>query len=183
MTEDVQGFQPPQTITPDGLADDLAVLVWESFTDFISEWEGSSTLAEPALIDDKGQPDQRAVEEALIFLMWAHTRGAQQAFVGRAPADLLKRALDGLHDAVLEDMVDNGTPRAQLPHFEKRVSTRYAQYHAAAAVSDVALGKAVVHHLTGSEESPEPFTQAVTERAVEVTAPLRDYLEDVQLVP
>jgi hypothetical protein len=114
--------------------------------------------------------------------MWAHTRGAQQAFVGRAPADLLKRALDGLHDAVLEDMADNGTPRAQLPHFEKRVSSRYAQYHTAAAVSDVALGEAVVHHLTGSTDSSEPFSWAVTERAVEVTAPLRDYLEDVQLV-
>lgn len=183
MTEDEQGFQAPQTITPEGLADDLTVLVWESFTDFISEWEGSSTLAEGGLIDDKGQPDQRAVEEALIFLMWAHTRGAQQAFVGRAPADLLKMALDGLHDAVLEDMVDNGTPREQLPYFEKRVSTRYAQYHAVAAVSDVALGEAVVHHLTGSASAPEPFTKAVTERAVEVTGPLRDYLEDVQLVP
>ena len=182
MTEVEQGFQAPQTITPDGLADDLAVLVWESFTDFISEWEGSSTLADPGLLDDKGQPNQRAVEEALIFLMWAHTRGTQQAFVGRAPADLLKRALDGLHDAVLEDMVDNGTPREQLPHFERRVSIRYAQYHAA-AVSDVALGEAVVHHLTRSTHSPEPFTQAVTERAVEVTGPLRDYLEDVQLVP
>ena len=84
---------------------------------------------------------------------------------------------------VLEDMVDNGTPRAQLPHSEKRVSTRSTQYHAAAAVSDAALGEAVVHHLTGSAESLEPFTQAVTERALEVTGPLRDYLEDVQLVP
>ena len=183
MAEDEQGFQAPQTITPDGLADDLTVLVWESFTDFISEWEGSTDLAEPSLVDEQGQPEQRAVEEALIFLMWAHTRGTQQAFVGRAPADLIKEALDGLHDAVLEDMVDNGTPRDHLPHFEKRVSTRYAQYHTAASVSDAALGEAVVHHLTGSSESPEPFTQAVTERAVEVTGPLRDYLEDVQLVP
>jgi hypothetical protein len=50
-------------------------------------------------------------------------------------------------------------------------------------MSDVALGEAVVHHLTGSAHPPEPFTQAVTERAVEVTGPLRDYLEDIQLVP
>lgn len=183
MTEDGLGFQAPQTITPDGLADDLTVLVWESFTDFVSEWEGTSTLQELDLVDEEGQPDQRAVEEALIFLMWAHTRGAQQAFVGRAPPELLKQALDGLHDAVLEDMVDNGTPRAHLPHFEKRVSKRYAQYHSAAATSDIALGEAVVHNLTGSPNPPEPITQAVTERAVEVTAPLRDYLEDVQLVP
>jgi hypothetical protein len=128
MTEDEQGFQAPQTITPEGLADDLAVLVWESFTDFVSEWEGSSTLAELDLVDEDGQPDRTAVEEALIFLMWAHTRGTQQAFVGRAPADLVKQTLDGLHDAVLEDMVDNGTPREQLPHFEKRVSARYTEY-------------------------------------------------------
>ena len=87
MTQDKQGFQAPQTITPDGLADDLAVLVWESFTDFVSEWESSSTLAVLGLVDDDGQPDRRAVEEALIFLMWAHTRGTQQAFVGRAPAE------------------------------------------------------------------------------------------------
>ena len=183
MTEDGQGFQAPQTITPEELADDLTVLVWESFTDFISEWEGSSIFAEGGLVDDEGQPTKRAVEEALIFLMWAHTRGTQQAFVGRAPSDLLKLALDGLHDAILEDMVDNGTPREQLPHFEKRVSIRYTQYHTVAAVSDVALGEAVVHHLTGSASSPEPFTTAVTEHAVVITGPLRDYLEDVQLVP
>ena len=183
MTEDTQGFQAPQTITPDGLADDLTVLVWESFTDFVSEWEGSSGLAELNLVDEEGHPDKRAVEEALIFLMWTHTRGTQQAFVGRAPPDLLKQALDGLHDAVLEDMVDNGTPRAHLQHFEKRVSARYSQYHTAAAASDVALGEAVVQNLTGSSNPPKPYTKAVTERAVEVTGPLRDYLEDVQLVP
>ncbi len=43
MTDDGLGFQAPQTITPEGLADDLTVLVWESFTDFISERESSST--------------------------------------------------------------------------------------------------------------------------------------------
>lgn len=183
MTEDEKGFQGPQTITPEGLADDLTVLVWESFVDFIAEREGSSPLAELGLIDDTGEPDRRAVEETLIFLMWAHTRGTQQAFLGRAPAELLKQALDGLHDAVLEDMVDNGTPRSHLPRFEKRVSKRYAQYHAAAAVSDTVLGEAVVHHLTGSAKAAELLTEALTERAVEVTGPLRDYLEDMELVP
>jgi hypothetical protein len=63
------------------------------------------------------------------------------------------------------------------------VSARYTEYHTAAAVSDVALGEAVVHHLTGDANASEPVTQAVTERAVEVTGPLRDYLEDVDLVP
>ena len=56
MTEHEPGFQAPRTITPDGLADDLAVLVWESFTDFVSEWGGSSTLADLGRVDDEGQP-------------------------------------------------------------------------------------------------------------------------------
>ena len=64
MTGDGQGFQAPQTITPEGLADDLAVLVWESFTDFVSEWEGASTLAELGLVDDDGQPDRTTEETA-----------------------------------------------------------------------------------------------------------------------
>ncbi len=183
MTEATREFHAPQTITPENLGDDLARLVWESFTDFISEGDRETVLSGLGLVDLKGEPDQHAVEEALIFLMWAHTRGAQQAFVGRAPADLLKRTLDALHAAVFEDMVENGTPEAQLPFFEQRVGARYAEYHAASASSDSSLGEAVVQHLTGNTKPPKPLTLAVTERAVEVARPLRDYLEDVELVP
>ncbi len=183
MTEDAREFHAPQTITPEGLADDLAVLVWENFTDFVSEWEGDSTFDELKLVDADGKADEHAVEEALIFLMWAHTRGAQQAFVGRAPAELLKRTLDALHEAVFEDMVENGTPRSQLPVFEKRASTRYAEYNTAAAKSDASVGEAVVQHLTASSEPPAAFVDIVTARAVEMAGPLRDYLDDVELIP
>ena len=86
MTEDAREFHAPQTITPEGLADDLAVLVWENFADFVSEWEGDSTLDELKLVDADGKADEHAVEEALIFLLWAHTRGAQQAFRWEGPA-------------------------------------------------------------------------------------------------
>ena len=182
-TEDAREFHAPQTITPESLADDLAVLVWENFTDFVSEWEGHSALNDLELVDAEGQPDQRAVEEASIFLLWAHTRGAQQAFVGRAPAELLKRTLDALHEAVFEDMVENGTPRSQLPVFEQRASKRYSEYNTAAANSDTRLGEAVVQHLTGNSDPPASFAEVVTERAVEMAGPLRDYLEDVELVP
>ena len=183
MTEATREFHAPQTITPENLGDDLARLVWESFTDFISEGEGETALTGLGLVNLDGEPDQRAVEEALIFVMWAHTRGAQQAFVGRAPAELLKRTLDALHAAVFEDMVENGTPEAQLPFFEQRVGARYSEYHAAAASSDTSLGEAVVQYLTGSGQPPKPLTLAVTERAVAVAGPLRDYLEDIELVP
>ena len=56
MTDDGPGFQAPQTITPEGLADDLTVLVWENFTDFISEWESYSTFADGALSMRRGSP-------------------------------------------------------------------------------------------------------------------------------
>ena len=181
MTEATREFHAPQTITPENLGDDLARLVWESFTDFISEDE--TALSGLGLVGPEGEPDQHAVEEALIFLMWAHTRGVQQAVVGRAPADLLKQTLDALHAAVFEDMVENGTPEAQLPFFEQRVGARYSEYHAAAASSDSSLGEVVVQHLTGNTKPPKTLTSAVTERALEVAGPLRDYLEDVELVP
>jgi len=183
MTEATREFHAPQTITPENLGDDLARLVWESFTDFVSEGESEAALSGLGLVDLSGEPDQRAVEEALIFVMWAHTRGAQQAFVGRAPADLLKSTLDSMHSAVFEDMVENGTPEAQLPFFEQRVGARYAEYHAAAADSDTNLGEAVVQYLTGKTKPQGPLTLAITERAVEVASPLRDYLEDVELIP
>ena len=182
MTEATREFHAPQTITPENLGDDLARLVWESFTDFISEGESETALSGLELLDLRGEPDQRAVEEALIFVMWAHTRGTQQAFVRRAPEDLLKRTLDAMHVAVFEDMVDNGTPEAQLPFFEQRVGARYAEYHAAAADSDTHLGEAVVQYLTGNAKPQAHLTLAITERAVEVAGPLRDYLEDIELV-
>lgn len=182
MFEVEREFQAPKTITPDDLGDDLARLVWESFSDFIADGDTSSVLGALGLIDKEGEPDQTAVEEALIFLMWAHTRGAQLAFVGRSPGDLLKQSLDTMHRAVFEDMADNGTPRSQLPLFEQRVSARYSEYHQASADSDVVLGEAVAKHLTGSSTPAEVLKWAVTERARAVAGPLKDYLEDVDLV-
>ena len=183
MTEPTQEFRAPDNITPEDLADDLARLVWESFSDFVAAGETEPALADLGLMDESGNPDQRAVEEALIFLMWAHTRGAQMAFVGRAPDELLKRALDGLHAAVFEDMVENGTPETQLPVFEQRVGARYQEYHTASAQSDGRLGKVAVQHLTGGEAVSDALTWAVTERALAVARPLKDYLDDVQLIP
>ncbi len=182
MSEVDREFKAPQTITPEDLGDDLARLVWESFSDFIADGDAGSVLGELGLIDEEGEPDQAAVEEALIFVMWAHTRGTQQAFVGRSSGDLLRRSLDTMHRAVFEDMVENGTPRSQLPLFEQRVSARYAEYHQASSDSDVMLGEAVARHLTGSEDPAQELKWAVTERALAVAGPLKDYLEDVDLV-
>lgn len=179
LTDDLREFRAPQTMTPSELGDSLARLVWESFSDFLAQ-EDVETLPDVGTLDDDDGTAHRTVEEALIFFMWAHTRGAQLAFLGRAPDERIREGLDALHSAVFEDMVKNGTPEAQLPLFEQRVSARYAEYHQAAAESDDKLGEAVSRHLVGVAR--KSTADAIRDRAVAVANPLRDFLEEVELV-
>jgi hypothetical protein len=107
----------------------------------------------------------------------------QLAFVGRAPDALVRSGLDALHRAVFEDMAESGTPRSQLPIFEQRVSARYTEYNQAAARSDTRLGEAVIRHLTSREVAEgNALARAVSERAIAVANPLRDFLEECELV-
>jgi len=182
LLDDAREFRAPQTMTPVELGDSLARLVWESFSDFLAQEEEieSPLPGVDTLYDDEGG-SRRTAEEALIFFLWAHTRGAQLAFMGRAPDERIRAGLDELHRAVFEDMVEHGTPSAQLPLFEQRVSARYAEYHQAAADSDERLGEAVSRHLVGQAKRAG-LVDAIRERAIAVANPLRDFLEDVELV-
>src|SRR5688572_5421003 len=174
-------FRAPRTMTPEELGDTLARLALESFSDFVADGDTQISLGALGVPTHDGVPDEVPAEEALIFLLWAHTRGVQLAFVGRAPDPLVRRGLDAMHRAVFEDMAENGTPQSQLPIFEQRVSARYAEYHQAAAKSDARLGEAVVRHLTSRDDDPV-LSRAVSERAIAVANPLRDFLEEVELV-
>ncbi len=182
-TDDLREFRAPQTMTTDELGDTLARLVWESFTDFLAQEDVETPLPSGAVLQEEdGTPDDHAAEEALIFFMWAHTRGAQLAFLGRIPDQIIRKGLDALHRAVFDDMVGHGTPRVQLPLFEQHVAARYAEYHQAASESDTRLGEAVCRHVTGSPEDFKQLALALTERAIAVANPLRDFLEDVELL-
>jgi hypothetical protein len=169
-------------MTPEELGDSLARLVWESFSDFVAESDLEISLTDLVAVSLDGVPEGHAAEEALIFFMWAHTRGTQLAFIGRASDILVREGLDVMHRAVFDDMAAHGTPRAQLPIFEQRVAARYSEYAIAAEVSDARLGRAVVRHLTGREALPDAAVRAVAERAIAVANPLRDFLEDVELI-
>jgi hypothetical protein len=181
FTPEDHEFRIPQSMTPEELGDNLARLVWESFSDFLANGDTEVPLAHLGVPEDDGFPDPHSTEEALIFLMWAHTRGAQLAFLRRESEELVREGLDALHRAVFEDMVQHGTPAAHLPVFEQRVSARYSEYHQAAEVSDQALGTAVMRHLTRSTARQEHLARAVSERALAVAGPLRDFLSDVDL--
>ena len=182
MTPPSDDFRAPDTLTPSALGDHLARLVWESFSDFLASDDAEIPVEDLGVPTDDGLPPQYTVEEALIFLMWAHTRGAQLAFVGRAPDDLLKRSLDALHAAIFEDLEEHGTPTSQLPLFEQRVSTRYTEYNQAAERSDADLGRAVASHLTGSDPDGAALPAGLAERARAAASPLRDFLEEIELV-
>jgi hypothetical protein len=181
VMDDLREFQAPQTMTTDELGDSLARLVWESFSDFLARDDVETPLPHVAAWTDD-DPDSQAAEEALIFFMWAHTRGTELAFMGRVPDRTIRKGLDALHRAVFEDMAAHGTPDAQLPIFEQRVSARYAEYHQAASESDGRLGEAVSRHLSGDPRECRGIAYAITERAIAVANPLRDFLEEVQLV-
>ena len=182
MTDESAGFKVPQSMTPEDLGDTLARLVWESFSDFIADGDAESLLGELGLTQEDGIPSEAPAEEIFIFLMWAHTRGFQLAFIGRSDRELVREGLDAFHSAIFDDMVDNGTPQAQVPLFEQRVSARYAEFYSAAGRSDPELGKAVARHVAGSRQSPDSLATALTEKAIEVANPLRDFLEEVELV-
>lgn len=181
--DETDQFHPPTSMTPDELGDTLARLVWESFSDFMAREDVETPIPELHPVgDDHEEVDAHSAAEALIFFMWAHTRGAQQAFLGRIPDARIRRGLDALHRAVFEDMADHGTPQAQLPIFEQRVSARYTEYHQAASESDAQLGQAVCQHLAGAPDQCVEMARGITERARAVASPLRDFLEDVELV-
>lgn len=181
LIDEPREFRAPHSMTPYELGDSLARLVWESFSDCLAQEDGTAPLSDvDTLYDDDGVA-HRTAEEALIFFMWAHTRGAQLAFLGRVPDERIRLGLDALHSAVFEDMVENGTPTAQLPLFEQRVSARYAEYHQASAESDAKLGEAVCRHLIGGASQPST-AKAIRERAIAVANPLRDFLEEVDLI-
>ncbi len=182
MTDETRGFSAPQNMTPQELGDTLARLVWESFSDFIADGDAEQLLGALGLTMEDGVPVGAQAEEILIFLMWAHTRGIQLAFIGRSDRSLVREGLDAFHSAIFEDMVNNGTPRSQIPLFEQHVSARYAEYYAAAAHSDAHVGRAVAKHLAGSRKGSDSLAKALKERAIEVANPLKDFLEEVELV-
>jgi hypothetical protein len=162
------------------LGDNLAQLVWESFTDFIER-------RAKALPEEAGEGDTAVLaipalepEEVLIFFMWLHTRACQQA-CGEQP-EQVREVLDSMHQALYEDLEARAIPRLQLPLFEQRVSARYTEYYEAAAnLTDQKVVEVAARHVLG----PEPMDSAtiidLAEAATVTSGPLRDFLQDIEL--
>ena len=161
------------------LGENLAQLVWESFSDFLerrgmtNDGDGSgdgAVLAMPTVVP----------EEALIFFMWLHTRSCQQAC--GANAERGRRVLDAMHRALYEDLEESSVPRLQLPLFEQRVSARYAEYYGAASEqTDEKVVEVAARHLLVNEIERPGIVLDLAEAATITSGPLRDFLVDIEL--
>jgi hypothetical protein len=166
-------------ISASALGDNLAQLVWESFTDFI---ERRAVAGES---DDDGGTAVLALptvepEEALIFFMWLHTRACQQA--GGQNPERVRPVLDAMHKALYEDLEARAISRVQLPLFEQRVSARYTEYYEAAAnLKDEKVVEVAARHVLINAHSRPGVTLELAEAATVTSGPLRDFLQDVEL--
>ena len=161
------------------LGDNLAQLVWESFTDFVErrgiqaehqDDGGTGVLAMPTV-----EP-----EEALIFFMWLHTRACQQACGD--DADWARNVLDAMHRAIYEDLEDQSIPRVQLPLFEQRISARYAEYYdAASRETEEKVVEVAARHVLVNEMKRPAILLDLAEAATVTSGPLRDFLLDVNV--
>jgi hypothetical protein len=161
------------------LGDNLAQLVWESFTDFMErrglspepEADGPTTVIALPTVEP---------EEALIFFMWLHTRACQQGFKGQP--DPARAALDAMHGALYSDLEERAIPKVQLPLFEQRVSARYTEYYdAARSQSDERVVEVAARHVLINGMQRPGIALDLAEAATVTSGPLQDFLEDVEL--
>ena len=182
IREELRGPYPSGHRSPEELGDTLARLVWEGFSDAMADPEIRELLDRKGGHVDGGGIRDRAAEELLILHMWAHSRAVELSFVGTVPSSTIRIVLDHLHRALFEDMVSHGTPEAQIPVFEQRVSARYATYHAAARISNARVGEVALEHLSHGNGAPDAAdTRLLTERAITLIHPLLDFLEGLKL--
>lgn len=162
------------------VGDNLAQLVWESFTDFIERRTetpphegvdgGTAVLTLPTV-----EP-----EEVLIFFMWLHTRACQQAW-GHRPTEV-RPVLDAMHQALYEDLEARAIPRIQLPLFEQRVGARYTEYYEAAAnVADEKVVEVAARNVLINGMAHTAIILELAEAASVTGGPLRDFLQDIEL--
>ena len=162
------------------LGDNLAQLVWESFSDFIErrglspdrteEEGGTAVLVMPTV-----EP-----EEALIFFMWLHTRACQQAL--DTDAERVREVLDAMHKALYEDLEAGSVSRVQLPLFEQRVSARYTEYYeAASGQSDEKVVEVAARHVLVNGMKRPAITLDLAEAATVTSGPLLDFLREIEV--
>ena len=167
-------------LTARELADRLSQLVWEHVTDFLEGGAPGSDLGTGVLEDHPVDLD-----ELLIFFLWIHSHVVQQAYAGRYDADVVKGLLDAIHRRVFADLEEHGIPSSRLPLFEQVISSRYAEYYAAAKSEKQRIGELAAQLVDErtDESEREALAGALAQASMEVAGPLRDFLLEVHIAP
>ncbi len=162
------------------LADRLSQLVWEHASDFLEGGTPGGDVAAEVLAD---RPVD--IDEVLIFFLWVHTHVVQQAYAGRYRGDVVKRVLDAMHRRVFADLEEHGIPASRLPLFEQVISSRYADYYAAAKSEGQRIGELAASLVDDRPDSEgrDALAAALAQASVEIAGPLRDFLLEVRLAP
>lgn len=166
-------------MTDHELADRLSQLVWEHVTDFL---EGGSPGSELRMELADRPVD---LDELLIFFLWVHTHVVQQAYAGRYSSSVVKQLLDAMHRRVFADLEEHGIAASRLPLFEQVISSRYAEYYAAAKSETQRIGELAASLVDDQSDGTDrdALAAALAQASVEVAGPLRDFLVEVRLAP
>lgn len=173
---------PGAPMTREELGDHLAHMVWESLSDLLVSEDGRTLFEALEVPVSDGLPRDPAAEELLIFFLWSHARAIGWASAERPDRDPLSCILSALHRAVYHDLEAYGIPATELPLFEQRVGARYFGYHHAAATSPLELGRAAATRISPVDRSTPEAAEILARRSLDVSEPLRDFLEDLQIV-
>jgi hypothetical protein len=165
-------------VTAADLGDNLAQLVWESFTDFIERQAAHATNDKPEGGTAVLALPRLEAEEVLIFFMWLHTR----ACVLACEPEAATAVLDVMHRALYEDLEARAISRVQLPLFEQRVAARYREYNdAASAVSDQSVVEVAARNVLLNGDGGRAGMVELAEATTATSGPLRDYLLDLEV--
>lgn len=162
------------------LADRLSQLIWEHVSDFLEGGTPGGDIGGDLLADRPVDLD-----EVLIFFLWVHTHVVQQAYAGRYSGKVVKRVLDAMHRRVFADLEEHGIPASRLPLFEQVISSRYADYYAAAKSESRRIGEVAAALIDHRSDAPgrAALGAALAQASVEIAGPLRDFLIEVRLAP
>lgn len=162
------------------LGDRLSQLVWEHVTDFMEGGAPGSDIGTRVLADHPVD-----VDELLVFFLWVHTHVIQQSYAGRYGPEVVKGVLDAMHQRVFADLEDHGIPSSRLPLFEQVISSRYADYYAAAKSERERVGKVAASLVDDRADAPEREALAgeLAQASIEVAGPLRDFLQEIRIAP
>jgi hypothetical protein len=180
------GFGPPLSLRD--LGEHAALLVWESYSDFMTS-EPLPRLLDALALAPIGEVAHAPVaRELLMYHLWLHFRAIHLGFMARGgPVGDANAATEALCEAFFHDAAEAGVSRERIPTLRAEVALRLKEYSGIAKPGLEAVGVAVVAHMI-PPDPPQlpPLTLAAAARTLaahgaELSEPFQDFVASVPL--